>query len=164
MKRSLMKSILMKRALLTVISLFSLSAFTVTAATDEDKYYFADLEEVDSFLYRQVRGWQAIDSRSLIVNISAGRSYLVILDRNLTALNFTEQVQFSSRNSRVRANIDQVHVLNQYARPTRIETIYLLPGKAARLSARAKILSEELEVNGINGMNGEVILGRINSL
>ncbi len=164
MKRSLMKRILIKRAVLTVISLFSLSAFTVTAATNEDKYYFADLEEVDSFLYRQVRGWQAIDARSLIVNISAGRSYLVILDRNLTALNFTEQVQFSSRNSRVRANIDQVHVLNQYARPTRIETIYLLPGKAARLSARAKILSEELEVNGINGMNGEVILGRINSL
>jgi len=160
----------MKRTLLTIISLLSFSIFSAFAATgetatsEEDKYTFANLEEVDSFLYRQIGGWNVIDSRSLIVNFSPSRSYLVILERNLTALKFTEQVQFSSRNSRVRANIDQVHVLNQFARPSRIEAIYLLPNREARRAVRAKIRSEELEVNGMNGMSGEVIIGQINSL
>lgn len=137
------------------------------ATSDEEKYTFANLEEVDSFLYWQINGWNVIDSRSLIVNFSPSRSYLVILERNIRALNFTEQVKFSSRNSRVRANIDQVHVLNQFARPSRIEAIYLLPNREARQAVRAQIRSEELElsgINGMNGMNGDVIIDQNNRL
>ncbi len=140
------------------ILLTSLPAFASTADNIDDKYQFADLEQVDDFLYWHVNGWQAIDSRSLIVNFSPSRSYLVILDRNIRALMFTEQVKFSSRNSRVRANIDMVHVLNQFARPSRIKAIYLLPNREARQAVRAQIRSEEINENGLDGMNGEIIL------
>ena len=130
----------------------------------DDKYYFADLEQVDDFLYWQINGWQAIDGSSLIVNFLPSRSYLVILDRNIRALMYTEQVQFSSRNSRVRANIDRVHVLNQFARTSRIEKIYLLPNREARQAVRAQIRSEETDENDLHAMRGNVILEPINSL
>lgn len=157
----------MKIKLIRIISLLGfsvLSSFAASAATEEDKYYFANLEQVDNFLYWQINGWQAIDERSLIVNFSPSRSYLVILDRNLRALMFTEQVRFSSRNSRVRANIDMVNVFDPIARPTRIEAIYLLPDREARQAVRAKILSEEIDINALNGMNGEVILDQAQRL
>ena len=157
----------MKKILLTILSLFSffvIPAIASTADNDDEKYYFADLEQVDDFLYWQINGWQAIDSRSLIVNFSPSRSYLVVLDRNIRALMYTEQVQFSSRNLRVRANIDRVHVLNQFARTSRIERIYLLPNRETRQAVRAQIRSEELDENALDGMNGDVILDSINSL
>ena len=151
----------MKKILITILSLSSFFAFPAiadSATSNQDKYSFTDLEQVDNFLYWQINGWQAIDARSLIVNFSPSRSYLVILDRNLRALMFTEQVQFSSRNSRVRANIDMVNVFDPIARPTRIKAIYLLPDREARQAVRAKIRSEEIDKNALNGMNGEVIL------
>ena len=157
----------MKKILLTILSLFSFFAIPAIASTadnDDAKYYFADLEQVDDFLYWQINGWQAIDSRSLIVNFSPSRSYLVVLDRDIRALMYTEQVQFSSRNLRVRANIDRVHVLNQFARTSRIERIYLLPNRETRQAVRAQIRSEELDENALDGMNGDVILDSINRL
>ncbi|PCJ41540.1 MAG: hypothetical protein COA71_08260 [SAR86 cluster bacterium] len=138
----------MKKILFIIISLISFSVQAVTAASDEDKYHFDNLEEVRSFINWQVNGWQVIDSRSLIVNMSASESYLLILDRDLRALKFTESIRISSTNSRVRSNIDQVHVLDQFARPSRIKTIYRLPNREARQNARAKILAEEIVISG----------------
>ena len=142
----------MKKIFFILISLISLSACVMPASpnNDESKYQFANLEEVDSFLYRQVRGWQAIDARSLIINISPSESYLLILERNLRAIKYTEGIEISSVNSRVRANLDLVHILDQdvKVRPSRIETIYKLPSRAARQNARAIILGKEVDASG----------------
>ena len=138
----------MKKLLIVLISLLSFSAQTTTASAGDNKYLFSNLEEVSSFRNWQISGWQAIDARSLIVNISPSESYLLILDRNLRAIKFTEQIRISSTGSRVRANIDMVHVSNQYARPSRIDTIYKLPNREALRNARAKILGEVIVVSG----------------
>ena len=57
-----------------------------------------------------------------------------------------------------------VNVFDPIARPTRIEAIYLLPDREARQAVRAKILSEEIDINALNGMNGEVILDQAQRL
>ena len=137
----------MKKLLIVLISLFSFSAQIGAASANDNKYLFPNLEEVSSFRNWQISGWQAIDARSLIVNISPSESYLLILDRNLRAIKFTEGIKISSSNSRVRANIDMVHVLDHYARPSRIDTIYKLPNREAKQNVRAVILGEVIEDN-----------------
>lgn len=146
----------MKTLTAIFLSLLFFSTHVVAALPDEEKYLFTDLEEVNSFRNWQISGWQAIDARSLIVNISPSDSYLLILDRNLRAIKFTEQIRISSKGSRVRANIDMVHVANQYARPSRIDTIYRLPNREAQQNVRATILAEEIITDEIQVL-GEVI-------
>ena len=143
----------MKYLLIILLSCLSFSAQAAT--TLDEKYQFDNLEQVDDFLYWQVNGWQAIDSRSIIVNINPSQSYLLILDRNVWAIKYTEEIKITSRNSRVRKNIDLVQVLNQPSRPGRIEAIYLLPDRESQRSVRAKIRGEERVLETV--IVGEII-------
>ena len=139
----------MKKTLISLISVLFFTACAIPQSPDANKYRFTSLEKVSSFKYRQINNWQAIDSRSLIININPSRSYLLILDRNVWAIKYTEQIKISSVNSRVRSNIDLVQVLNQVSRPGRIESIYLLPDREAQRRVRAEILSEEPEFEAL---------------
>lgn len=153
----------MKYLLIILLSWASFSIQAMTASLDE-KYHFDNLEQVDNFLYWQTTGWQAIDSRSLIVNINPSQSYLLILDRNVWAIKYTEEIKITSRNSRVRSNIDLVQVLNQPSRPGRIETIYLLPDLESQRHVRASILNKVVEepiAPIVDGLVGEISDGTI---
>ncbi len=142
----------MRALSIILLILIFFSTHAVAADSNDDKYHFANLEEVRSFLNWQITGWQAIDSRSLIIEVPGAVSYLLILDRDLQALMYTDQIKFSStRGNRVRVNIDQIQVFDEYARPSRITTIYRLPNREAHQNARAKILSEEPEALEIGG-------------
>lgn len=146
----------MKKIAVIIISLVSFSIQAIAAPSDEEKYIFEDLEEVRSFFNWQVGGWQVIDSRSLIVTVSPSESYLLILERNLWAIKYTDQIRISSAGSRVRSNIDRVFVDNQPSRPIRIDAIYLLPDRATRNSIRERITGEKPETTLITA-SGEVI-------
>jgi hypothetical protein len=146
----------MKKIAVIIISLLSFSFQAIAAPSDDEKYIFDDLEEVRSFLNWQVYGWQVVDSRSLIVTVSPSESYLLILERNLWAIRYTDQIRISSTGSRVRSNIDRVFVDNQPSRPIRIDAIYLLPDRATRNSIRSRILGEEPE-SALIPSTGEVI-------
>ena len=101
---------------------------------------------MSSYLNWRVSGWSVIDSRSLIVNISRSKSYLVILAHDLPAMRYTDQIKITSMNSRVRSKIDRVYVPNQNSRSTNIFAIYLLPDRTTRQDARKKILSDNFEI------------------
>ncbi len=108
------------------------------------KYSFNELEEVDSFRKWNVRSWKAVDSRSVIVDISPSQSYLIILDRNLRHLKHARNIHISSLNSRVYAGVDRVENHDSYFRPevpVVIDKIYILPNRAARQDAREQILA-----------------------
>ena len=109
------------------------------ASALDSRYIFEDLEELEDFNTWGINGWQVLDSRSLIVNISPSRPYLLILDRNVSGLRSVEHIRISSINSRVLSGIDRVQVLDNYSRPARIEKIYLLPDRASRQNAREVI-------------------------
>ncbi|MDG2090310.1 MAG: DUF6491 family protein [Gammaproteobacteria bacterium] len=149
----------MKKTIVILLIIFNFTfIFSLKASVlDDENYIFDDLEQVDDFLYWQVGGWQAVDSRSLIVNINPSQSYLLILDRNVWAIKYTEQIKISSRNSRVRKNVDLVQVLNQPSRPGRIVSIYLLPDRESQRSVRAKIRGEEIEGPIAYISDGEII-------
>ena len=109
------------------------------ASTSDSRYIFDELEEVDDFLSWNISGWQGLDSRSLIVDIAPGKSYLLILDRRVNGLRSGENISISSVNSRVTSGIDRVQFLDIYSRPTRIGKIYLLPDRATRKSTSEQI-------------------------
>ncbi len=150
----------MKKAMMFLLSVlsFSLVFFNQAAAIadDDEKYHFDDLEQIDDFLYWQARSWQVIDSRSLIIRISPAQSYLLILDQNIWALRYTEEISISSRNSRVRTNVDLVSVPNQAARRGRIEAIYLLPDRESRQHVYEQIRGIESE--DLNAPRSDLII------
>jgi len=136
----------MKYISVILLSLIIFPAKAILAVSVDDKYRFDNLEEVSSYLNWRVSGWSVIDSRSLIVNISRSKSYLVILAHDLPAMRYTDQIKITSMNSRVRSKIDRVYVPNQNSRSTNIFAIYLLPDRTTRQDARKKILSDNFEI------------------
>ena len=141
----------MKKTLIILFCLLCFTGCSLTTPPDVSKYHFNNLEKVDSFKYRQINNWQAIDSRSLIISVSDSKSYLLILDRRgLQDLEFSEQIRISSDAYKVRAHTDLIHVVGQYGRPKRIETIYKLPNRQAQQNVRAVILGEVVEATNTN--------------
>ncbi len=136
----------MKYISVILLSLIIFPAKAILAVSVDDKYRFDNLEEVSSYLNWRVSGWSVIDSRSLIVNISRSKSYLVILAHDLPTMRYTDQIKITSMNSRVRSKIDRVYVPNQNSRSTNIFAIYLLPDRTTRQDARKKILSDNFEI------------------
>jgi hypothetical protein len=140
---ALMKKILLKNILVVMLGLIGFSVQVAAAPSDDQKYIFEDLEQVPSFLNWRVYGWQPVDSRSLIITLSPSESYLLVLERNLWAIKYTENIRISSTGSRIRSNIDRVFVDDRIVRPQRIDAIYLLPDRETRNSIRARIRGEE---------------------
>ena len=128
--------------LLLLLSLFGGPVLANGPSTLDEKYHFDNLETVKSFHNWSINGWHAIDQRSLIVQTSPSTAYLVILDRRLPDLRFSETIAISSTGSFVYANFDTVHARNKFgiSIPANIARIYRLKGKAQRHQVREQIL------------------------
>ena len=128
--------------LLILLGLISGPVFANNAGALDQKYHFAGLETVDHFKNWTIDGWNVIDRRSLIVYASPSRAYLLILDRHLWDLRFSEAIFISSTASTVSERFDTVRVLNRrtISTPARIVKMYRLEGKEQRRLVRDQIL------------------------
>ena len=134
------------RTYLTLLLLFSLFGGPVFANgpfNHDQKYQFDNLESIKRFHYWAMDGWTAIDQRSLIVQTSPSTAYLVILDRRVPDLRFSETIAISSTGSFVYAKIDTVLARNRYGIniPANIVKIYRLEGKEQRHRVREQIIN-----------------------
>ena len=129
--------------LLLLLSLFGGPVFANGPSAQNERYHFDNLETVKRFSNWSIDGWNAIDQRSLIVRTSPSTSYLVILDRRLPDLWFSEKIAISSTGSFVYAKFDTVLALNKFGIniPANIAKIYRLKGKDQRHRAREQILN-----------------------
>lgn len=129
-------------SLLILLGLIAGPALAKDTTALDEKYYFDKLETVDRFHNWSINGWNVIDQRSLIVHSSPSKAYLIILDRRLWDLRFTETIAISSTASSIHAGFDTVHVINRHGIniPARIVKIYHLEGKEQRRQVRDQIL------------------------
>ncbi len=128
-------------ALLILLGLTSGSAYAKDRPDLDEKYQFDTLETVDRFNNWSISGWNVIDQRSLIVHTSPSKAYLLILDRRLWDLHYSEAIAISSSTSSIYARFDTVRVLNRHGIniPARIVKIYRLDGKEQRRIVRDQI-------------------------
>ncbi len=130
-------------ALLILLGLIGGPAFAKNTTTLDEKYYFDNLETVDRFNNWSINGWNVIDQRSLIVHASPSRADLIILDRRLWDLRFSETIAITSTASSIYAGFDTVRVYNRHGIniPARIVKIYRFEGKEQRRRVRDQILN-----------------------
>ena len=134
---------------LLVILMFSSSIFLVNAPTalantnnaELDRYQFSELETVDRIRHYTIKGWHYVDARSIIVDVSPGTSYLLILNREEHDFRFAEHVRFSSTNSDIYARFDTVTPVRRYGIniPVPIAKIYKLNGREDKKAVREQI-------------------------
>ena len=129
--------------LLLMLGLISGTAFAKDSVALDSKYRFDNLPTVERFQNWNIDGWNVIDQRSLIVYTSPSRSYLLILDRRLPELPFTEAIAVSSTGSSIYSRFDRVRVLDRWGIniPANIVKIYRLDGRAQRRFVRHQILN-----------------------
>ena len=106
-----------------------------------EKYHFPNLESVDRIIRYGIDGWSYVDPRSIIVDVSPGRSYLLIFNREERDFRFTEHVAFTSTGTQIRARFDSVRPIQRYniTIPVTIAKIYKLNGRADKKAVRAQI-------------------------
>ena len=128
--------------LLLLLSLFGGPVLANGPSAQDGRYHFDNLETVKRFNNWSIDGWNAIDQRSLIIRTSPSTAYLVILDRRLPDLRFSETIAISSTGSFVYAKFDTVLALNRYGIniPANIAKIYRLEGKEQRHWVTEQIL------------------------
>lgn len=128
--------------LLILLSLIGGPAFANNATVLDQKYRFDNLETVERFNNWSINGWNMIDQQSLIVHTSPSKAYLIILDRRLRDLRFSQSIAISSTLSTIHSRFDTVRVLNHYGMnfPARIVKIYRLEGKEQRRLVKDQIL------------------------
>ena len=128
--------------LLILLGLIGGPAFAKGTTAVDGKYVFDNLETVDRLKNWSIDGWNAIDQRSLIVRTSPSRAYLIILDRRLWDLRFSEAIAISSTGSSIHSRFDTIRVANRHGinMPARILKIYRLEGKEQRRQVRDQIL------------------------
>ncbi len=129
-------------ALMILLGLIGGPALAKDTTAIDEKYYFDNLETIDRFNNWSINGWNVIDRQSLIVHSSPSKAYLIILDRRLWDLRFSETIAISSTASFIQARFDTVSVLNRHGIniPARIVKIYRLQGKEQRRRVRDQIL------------------------
>ncbi len=129
-------------ALMILLGLIGGPALAKDTTAIDEKYYFDNLETIDRFNNWSINGWNVIDRQSLIVHSSPSKAYLIILDRRLWDLRFSETIAISSTASFIHARFDTVSVLNRHGIniPARIVKIYRLQGKEQRRRVRDQIL------------------------
>ena len=129
--------------LLLLLSLCGGPVFAKGSSLHDGRYHFDNLETVKRFNNWSMDGWNVIDQRSLIVRTSPTTAYLVILDRRLPDLRFSETIAISSTGSFVYAKFDTVLARNRYGIniTANIAKIYRLEGKEQSRRARDQILN-----------------------
>ncbi len=111
-----------------------LAGCATTPMTVDAKYIFPEFEEVDSITTSRISGWQAIDSRSLIVEDAPSTYYLIILRDRVRDLNFSEVISLSATGTQTMSKFDCVSVASGTCFVTTgapIEKIYKLESREA---------------------------------
>ena len=112
------------------------------ATTQESRTYIADEydlatltgnEAVKSVRNWRMRGWQYLDNKSLIIEVSAFKHYLVTLDQPVKELRFAQGVALDQvTGSRLNTDFDRIYVLDDGIRiPYRIDSIHLIGDRKA---------------------------------
>jgi hypothetical protein len=129
-----------------VIALLLLTGCNSTPHSLDNKYVFSQFEQVDRFTSFSMNGWQAIDSQSLIVNISPKKHYLLVLSRKLNDLRFAETIELTSKTHTINAKFDCVKVKRDHCGPdpipVSIHSIYKLQSKDDIATVKQQILAQ----------------------
>lgn len=124
--------------------IFFITACTSTPQEVEDpnKYIFPELKEVSSIRDYDIDSWSEVDKKSLIVNTSPSKSYLIILRKANHDLKFAHAISFG-KEGRIFSKFDRIHIINTTQDieplPAYIERIYKLESKEQKKQIRAKI-------------------------
>jgi hypothetical protein len=142
-----MRYILIAFGLITSICAISIASVAPNTTARLEKYHFPNLESVDGIYRYGIDGWSYVDPRSIIVDISPGRSYLLIFNREENDFRFTEHVSFSHTGSEIRARFDSVRPIQRYNIniPVTIAKIYKLNGRADKKAVRAQIKAPQVK-------------------
>ncbi|MCF7980511.1 MAG: DUF6491 family protein [Pseudomonadales bacterium] len=132
-----------KTALTVIILVFTLLGCVAKPVAIDEKYIFTQFESVKRFSKFTVDSWQVIDNRSLIIQTSPNRYYLLILDRKLNDLKFAEVIQLTSTGGSIHAKFDCVKVKtsNCHSEPmaATIKVIYQLNGREDVITVKQQI-------------------------
>jgi hypothetical protein len=101
----------LKPFIVLFIAMFILSACTGTAIKPYEKYNLDDqLTPASEILRYNLMDWEAVDSRSFILQTAPSRFYLVVLTRPSDRLLFTETISISHTGAMVKPGYDKVTV------------------------------------------------------
>ena len=130
----------------------SACASNVTTELDE-KYVFADLEQVKHISSTRINGWGDIDKQSLFVSVSPSKSYLIILKRPNNDLRFAHGISFDTRSSSIYAKFDKINIINIQDNvqplPAYIERIYKVESREQKKMIRAQIKGENTDAEEV---------------
>lgn len=103
-----------------------------------EKYKVPDLEPVDRLIDFNINGWETIDDRSLIIQASVSKRYLIVLRTRSPDLRFAQAVAIDHRgDSYIRPGFDRVYVGGDQNRmPYYIQAIYILDGREGAKAAK----------------------------
>ncbi len=129
-------------SVLTLGALLLGCAVASSEAKDPNKYVFSELEEVSSIREFDIDSWTEVDKKSLIVNTSPSKSYLIILKQTNHDLRFAHAISFG-KEGRIYSKFDRIHIINSSSGvaplPATIERIYKLDNRAQKKMIITKI-------------------------
>lgn len=142
-----MKYILIAFGFMTSICASSIATAALNSSAGLEKYNFSNLETVDRIQRYGIDGWSYVDPRSIIVDISPSRSYLLIFNREESDFRFTDFLSFSSTGSQILARFDTVRPIRRFniTIPVTIAKIYKLNGRADKKAVRAQIKAQQVK-------------------
>jgi len=133
-------------AVLITTGLLTACASGPVESVNPNKYLFPELEEVSSIREYDIDSWSEVDSKSLIVNTSPSKSYLIILKHPNRDLRHAHAISFG-RQGRIYSKFDRIYLINSMqgvqSIPTYIERIYKLTSREQKNKIRDKIRNKE---------------------
>jgi hypothetical protein len=130
-----------KNVLLIVTSMILISGCATGNIQMPQKYALEDqLERVDWIYKQRIRDWEKVDNQSLIIEISPGAYYLMVLKMPARELLFQNRISLSSTGSRIRAGLDDLILYNAHMRVRYpIEKIFKIRGRTQMHSVRDQL-------------------------
>ena len=126
---------------LSAILALGLLACAAPAPVDEARYFFPDLEPIEEIRHFELDAWQPIDDRTLFVQTSPSRHYLVVLRSSLVGLRSAEGLIVSSTGRSVRIGFDTVATARAPRHRVAIQGIFRIE-REQRESIRRQIRGE----------------------
>ena len=139
-----------QRIFITVLFLLLIGVLSACASTerqteDPNKYIFPELQEVKSIRDHDIDSWTQVDKKSLIVNTSPNKSYLIILRQTNNDLRFAHAISFG-KEGRIYSKFDSIHIIDSAPSanklPALIDRIYKLENKEQKETIKATIQAQ----------------------
>ena len=130
-----------KNAFGALIVILLLSGCAAGPIQVPEKYALqGQLEQVNSFYRQRIIDWEKVDNQSLIIEVSPGTYYLVVLKIPSPELVFRNRIFFSSTGSMVRAGMDDLIVYTEHMKATYpIDRIFKISGTQKMLAVRDQL-------------------------